>query len=236
MPILGKAALAVWLECLPAAEGDFNRWYVEEHMAERVGLPGFLRGRRHEAMRGAPRYFAFYETEGVDALRSPAYEDRLAHPTEWTRRVMPNVRNFTRGVYRRLDGAAAPGGPEDARLLVTARLETAPDRAAAVRTAYPERVLPQMVKVPGILSAALYELDAQATGGTPEERRIIGSKTMAPPFVCLAEARDAAAVDHAAWRALFAPDGPAGGDLARNVIEGVYRFMHGLTHGAAQPA
>ncbi len=236
MTILGKAALAVWLECLPEAEDDFNRWYVEEHMAERVGLPGFLRGRRHEAVRGAPRYFAFYETEGVDALRSPAYEERLAHPTAWTRRVMPNVRNFTRGVYRRLDGAAAPGRPEDARLLVTVRLETAPGHEAAVRTAYRERVLPQMVQVPGILSAALYELNVEATGGTPEERRIIGSKTMAPLFICLAEARDAAAVDQPAWRALFAPDGPACGDFVRSVIEGVYQFMHGLSHAAVRPA
>jgi len=233
MGFLGKAALAVWLECLPAAEEDFNRWYLEEHMAERVGLPGFLRGRRHEAFRGAPRYFAFYETEGVEVLQTPEYNERLDNPTPWTRRVMPNVRNFTRGVYRRLDSPEAAGPHEDARTLVTLRLDPAPGREAALRIAYREAVLPRMVQVPGFLSAALYELDAGATGGTPEERRIIGSQTMAPPFACIAEAQDAAIVDHQAWRALFTPGGPACGDFLRDVIEGVYRFRHGLTRPGA---
>ena len=233
MGFLGKAALAVWLECLPAAEEDFDRWYVEEHMAERVGLPGFLRGRRHEAVRGSPRYFAFYETEGVDALQTPDYNERLDNPTEWTRRVMPNVRNFTRGVYRRLESPDAAGSHEGAPFLVTLRLDPQPGREAALRTAYRDRALAQMIQTPGVLSAALYELDVRATGGTPEERRIIGSRTTAPPFVCLAEAQGDAVVDHPAWRALFADQGPACGDFLRDVIEGVYRFMHGLTHPAA---
>jgi hypothetical protein len=109
MAILGRAALAVWLECVPEAEADFDRWYREQHLAERLAVPGFLRGRRYEAVRGAPKYFAFYETESGEVLRSPTYMERLNNPTDWTRRVMPAVRNFTRGVYRLLHTEGGPG-------------------------------------------------------------------------------------------------------------------------------
>jgi hypothetical protein len=30
----------------PAHEDEFNRWYEEEHLAERMAIPGFLSARR----------------------------------------------------------------------------------------------------------------------------------------------------------------------------------------------
>lgn len=230
MPVLGKAALAVWLECLPEAEDDFNRWYVEEHMAERVGLPGFLRGRRCRAVRGAPRYFAFYEAEGVDVFRSPAYLGRLNNPTDWTRRVMPTVRNFTRGVYRLAHTVGGTEHPEGASALVTLRLEPSPGREEALRARYRDAALTEMTAIPGVLSAALFEGDREATGGFTEERKLIGATATAPPFLCVCEVRDAAVADGAAWRDLLAPDGPARGDAVGRVTEGVYRLLHALSH------
>jgi hypothetical protein len=32
--------LAVWMEPPPESEEDFNRWYDEEHLADRISLPG----------------------------------------------------------------------------------------------------------------------------------------------------------------------------------------------------
>lgn len=233
MPTLGKAALAVWLECLPDAEDDFNQWYVEQHLAERVGLPGFLRGRRYRAVRGAPRYFALYEAEGTEVFRSPAYLERLNNPTEWTRRVMPTVRNFTRGVYRLVRTVGGTDDPEAGHVLVTLRLDPLPGQDATLRLRYRDEGLEALAKVPGVISATLLEMDREATGGFTEERKLIGASAAAAPFACLCEVRDAAVADHPAWRAALGSNGPARGDAVRDVTEGVYRLLHALSRPQA---
>ncbi|MGH8056431.1 MAG: hypothetical protein ACREOH_04245, partial [Candidatus Entotheonellia bacterium] len=58
----GQGLLAVWMDIPAHVEDDFNRWYNEEHIAERVGIPGFLNGRRYLAIDGAPKYVALYDT------------------------------------------------------------------------------------------------------------------------------------------------------------------------------
>src|SRR5258708_40366363 len=61
MALLGNAILAVWNEVDADAEGDFNEWYLREHIPERTMVPGVNRGRRYRADEGSPRYMAFYE-------------------------------------------------------------------------------------------------------------------------------------------------------------------------------
>ena len=46
MALLGKGALANWHDVPDDAHADFNAWHTHEHIPERVGVPGFLRGRR----------------------------------------------------------------------------------------------------------------------------------------------------------------------------------------------
>ncbi len=228
--ILGKAALAVWLECLPEAEEDFDRWYREEHLAERMGVPGFLRARRHQAVRGAPKYFAFYEVEDAEVLRSPTYLERLNNPTEWTRRVMPTVRNFTRGVYRRHAAAGAAAHPEETACVATLRLYPSPGREDTLRARWRDKILAGMAAIPGVRSAALFEADASAPGGVTVERRLIGATAEAPPFFCLCELEDPDVADRAAWRALLAPEGPAPDEPTPRAVEGVYSLLHSLVH------
>src|SRR5258708_31159805 len=98
MALIGHGVLAIWNGIAPAAEQDFVAWHVREHIPERVGLPGFLRGRRYVAVDGHPKYFNFYETETAAALSSPAYRARLNAPTEWTRRVVANFTDTSRTV------------------------------------------------------------------------------------------------------------------------------------------
>ena len=50
--------LAVWNDIAAEDEAEFNAWYVEEHVPERLGVPGILSARRYrddaEAMLDAP--------------------------------------------------------------------------------------------------------------------------------------------------------------------------------------
>ena len=97
----GKALLLVMMEIDPEYEDDFNRWYNEEHLPERLSVPGFVSARRFRAVEGSPRYLALYELESPEVLHSEAYLHFLQGEgkTEWTQRVLSRVKNFVRNVY-----------------------------------------------------------------------------------------------------------------------------------------
>ena len=50
MSLAGEGAVAIWHDIAPEGREDFYAWHGEEHMPERVGIPGFLRGRRYVAI------------------------------------------------------------------------------------------------------------------------------------------------------------------------------------------
>ena len=88
--------LAVFNDCAPEGYDHFERWYIREHLQERVGVPGFRFGRRYELVSGGDRqFFAFYEVESPAVLASPAYLERLNAPTPWTTETM-KMRSATR--------------------------------------------------------------------------------------------------------------------------------------------
>src|SRR5438046_3078494 len=82
----GTGLLMVWADVPADKEGEFNRWYNEEHLAERLAIPGFLNGARYEAVKGGPKHLAVYELESPAVLESPAYKKVAGNPTPWTTR------------------------------------------------------------------------------------------------------------------------------------------------------
>ena len=46
MSLMGKAAMVSWHDLDSGTEVDHDDWHSHEHLFERVGLPGFKRGRR----------------------------------------------------------------------------------------------------------------------------------------------------------------------------------------------
>ncbi|MBR0820779.1 DUF4286 family protein [Bradyrhizobium liaoningense] len=98
MALLGKGVLAIWNGIKPEAEDDFVAWHVREHIPERVGLAGFLRGRRYVALNGHPKYFNFYETLSTADLSSATYQARLNAPTDWTRQVVAHFLDTSRTI------------------------------------------------------------------------------------------------------------------------------------------
>jgi hypothetical protein len=89
--------MAMWHDIAPESEDDYNAWHTIEHMPERLGIPGFLRGRRGVNWDlDRHRYLTVYESESLASLSSHAYLERLNNPTEWTSRVAPAFRNFLR--------------------------------------------------------------------------------------------------------------------------------------------
>jgi hypothetical protein len=84
----------------PALEDDFHRWYEEEHLTERMAIPGFLTARRFRAIEGAPKYLALYDLQSPDVLQSAPYRHIVgAGKSAWTKRMEANFTNARRNVY-----------------------------------------------------------------------------------------------------------------------------------------
>src|SRR5215475_12219573 len=98
MPLRGRAFLSMWSGVLQGYEREFDRWHTIEHMPERLGVPGFLRGRRYMHTQKSERaVIKLYEGIHIETFRSPGYLARLNAPTEWSNRVSPGLVKFIRG-------------------------------------------------------------------------------------------------------------------------------------------
>lgn len=119
--------LAIFNDCRPGREAEFEEWFQGEHLIERLAVPGFLFGRRHQAISGASGYFNFYLTESPAVLTSRPYLERLDNPTPMTKKIMSEVFiNMNRTVCRR----ALRRGPFRGSYAVAVRFDAAPDEAA----------------------------------------------------------------------------------------------------------
>src|SRR5438876_847391 len=109
----GTGLLMVWADVPADKEGEFNRWYNEEHLAERLAIPGFLNGARYEAVKGGPKHLAVYELESPAVLESPAYKKVAGNPTPWTKRSGPQAvaSTFIRNVYSMIHPRSATPSP-----------------------------------------------------------------------------------------------------------------------------
>jgi hypothetical protein len=159
----GRGLLAVWTDIPANVEEDFNHWYDEEHLAERVAIPGFLNARRYVSLQGRPKYIALYDTVDVQVLQSATYKKGLESSTPWTQRVRPHFQNFVRNEYEMIltlgtiPSHAAP-------YLLLARLETNPEHDAEFNDWYNTDHLPALTGVPGVYGTRRY----RATAGSPK--------------------------------------------------------------------
>jgi len=84
----------------PKLEDEFHRWYEEEHVPERMAIPGFITARRFRALEGGPKYLALYDLDSPDVLQSAAYRHIIgAGKSPWTQRMEANFTNARRNVY-----------------------------------------------------------------------------------------------------------------------------------------
>ncbi len=112
MAAAGTAFLALWNDVEPARTAEYDAWHTFEHVPERVGIAGFLVGRRYVAAeRATDRYFTRYDLDDIAALDSAGYADVVAHPTPWSRTMRPSLSNFVRlPCVRRLHAGRGNGG------------------------------------------------------------------------------------------------------------------------------
>lgn len=99
--LLGNAALVIWgdVKSGDIEEAALNDWWTNEHLPERLSLPGFLRARRYsfrDDSADRSYYLTLYETADLAALTSPEYMEKLNSPTPKTSRHVPTLATMKR--------------------------------------------------------------------------------------------------------------------------------------------
>jgi hypothetical protein len=169
MALCGEGAVCIWNDITPEAEADFYAWHIEEHMPERVGIAGFLRGRRYIAVDAAtsPRFFTLYETLTPEVLVGADYLNRLNAPTPWTSRATTGFRNTYRALTRvRASIGRGPGGT-----LAALRLTLPADQQDGVTDALATRLLPAIARRALITGAHLCTTNMEASAGRTIESK-----------------------------------------------------------------
>ena len=168
MATKGTGLLMVWADVPADKEDEFNRWYDEEHLPERMAIPGFLAGARYQAVKGGPKHLACYELESAAVLQSPAYKKVQANPTPWTQKIGPQAigRPFIRNVYTMVHpGALTPAiaaGPMASALQI-GRMDVPAAAEREFNDWYNTVYVPNYEKVPGVIRGRRY----RAVEGAP---------------------------------------------------------------------
>ena len=186
--MLGRAAVAMWWNVAPEVRAEWEDWHTREHMPERLGIPGFLRGTRWVAESGEPSYFICYEVANLATITGGAYLEHLNNPTPWSRRMMPHHLNMVRSlcVLRSGWGGGLP------RTLATVRFSPRPDAP------------PKLPQRKGLTGAHL--LESQPMPGAPTTEQKIRGGDRTADWVLLVGGYDVEAVKSV----LSQPEGIAG--------------------------
>lgn len=156
MATQANGLLAVWTDIAPEAEQEFNQWYNTEHIPQLLGVPGFLSGRRYQAVEGEPRYLALYELTEVSVLKSDAFRQVRESPTEWSKMMIPLFRNTAIGMYQQIFSYGVQPA-KDAEFVLTVRLNIPADKEQDFNEWYNVDHVPALVGVPGVSCARRYE-------------------------------------------------------------------------------
>jgi hypothetical protein len=186
MSLAGKGAVAIWNDITPEGRDIFYAWHGHEHVPERVGIPGFLRGRRYVAIHGAPAYFTLYETDSPQTLTGQDYTSRLNSPTPWTVKAVAHFKSVSRSLCR----VAASYGNAQGGLIGTWRYDVPDAQAESHRQALSRRLLPALAERPGVAGAHLLIADTAASAVDTEERKRRGEPNRIPSWILLVEGWD----------------------------------------------
>ena len=171
----GYDVLAVWNDVDPAHEAEYHRWYWEQHLPERLSIPGFLSAYRYQALDASPKFFTWYFVHNVQVLGSLRYLERLGDPTDWTQRVMPWFRNMTRCACRLTADVGRGIGGTVVVARITAGAES--EREAVARCARESLSSLLESAAPGTITRAqLWETDREISDQRTPEQALRGGR------------------------------------------------------------
>jgi len=151
----GNHLLAVYVGIPSEIEDEVNKWYNTQHVPERLAIPGFQSAARYVSLEGTPKYMAFYELDHANVLETPAYKRLGENPSDWDKRILPNMQVEARTVYECIF-TCGEAGAQHASYLLSVRLDIAPEVEDDFNEWYNVDHLPKLAAVPGVHGARRY--------------------------------------------------------------------------------
>jgi len=155
--LAGEGAIAIWNGISEEGRADFYAWHLSEHMPERVGIPGFLRGRRYRAAddKTQPEFFTLYETQTFEVTQGVDYFNRLNAPTAWTKRATAHFKTTSRSLAR----VVASFGVGSGGALLTLRLDIEESEQKRLAS-----LMMEAAALPQVTGAHILKGDDEASG------------------------------------------------------------------------
>jgi len=200
--LAGEGAIAIWNGISDEGRADFYAWHLSEHMPERVGIPGFLRGRRYRAAdsKTHPEFFTLYETQTFEVTQGVDYLNRLNAPTSWTKRATAHFKTTSRSLAR----VVASFGVGSGGALLTLRFDVEESERKNL-----ESITMKIATLPEITGGHILKGDDEASGIKTAESKDRKDFELPARWIMLVEACSVEALaavrtllnDHSALRA-----------------------------------
>lgn len=221
MVLAGEALIAIWNDITPEMREDFFEWHPREHMVERLGITGFIRGRRYIAVDAQVEFLTLYEVANSDVLVSDTYKTRLTNPTPWSTKTLPAFRNNVRGGCQiHYSQGYAMGG-----FIKTIRIRAQEGEKASLIKHIVNNMLPGLIDVPRITGVHFVENDTALTGGNSGNQR--GRVIQLPDLILLIEGSGEEGVRNAC--AQYLPeDALVRAGAEDEVINGLYQLEYSI--------
>ncbi|AFK60822.1 hypothetical protein TKWG_00540 [Advenella kashmirensis WT001] len=221
MVLAGEALIAIWNDIAPDMREDFFEWHPREHMVERLGIAGFVRGRRYIAVDAQVEFLTLYEVSTADVLVSDAYKTRLTNPTPWSTKTLPAFRNNVRGGCRiHYSQGYAMGG-----FIKTIRIRAQEGEKASLIKNLVNNLLPRLIDLPRITGVHFVENDTTLTGGNSGNQR--GRVIELPDLVLLIEGSGEQGVRNACAQYLSEETLIKAG-AATDILNGLYQLEYSI--------
>ena len=183
---------AVVVQVNPFKRKEFNHWYNTVHVPDMLKCPGWLNGRRFEAVGTEDQFLALYELASEKALETPEFERARG----WGP-MLPVVKSTKPILYRHLytapKGKGASGAEGPFPLIRFNRSEPVPEIEERYNQWYNQVHLPELLDCPHWITAkryiairgepkylAMYELSDLKAFETPQYVKVRGFKELQP--------------------------------------------------------
>jgi len=151
----------------PEMEGEFNRWYEQEAVPDRLALPGVEAVHRYQAIGGNCSYMVVYRCESIEAFTSDAYRKHMASPSAWRLKVRKGFRNIQFSACSETWSTGSGFGGT----AVIVQCSPAKGRDAEVRKFLSSELATRIIDKGGIVRMALWEADSEVTAAVDVSSR-----------------------------------------------------------------
>lgn len=166
-----RALLMVKVDPPAGRESEWNNWYNNSHVAERLAIPGFLSARRFTLVEGIPKpvavageakYLALYDLENVRVMNDEPYlrlrqKQALLPPDSFDAQIA-KLPKFARGVYQQVYPEPGQYAVPAARFVFVVGHDVPRSKEKEFNVWSNTEHLPALLAVPGFLTGRRFVL------------------------------------------------------------------------------